>query len=442
MSETRTTTESELEEQSTPIIRCQQCDSELPAGARFCGVCGEPLREKKARESLPWLWPVILVLSAIAACLAVAIIPDTPVELVIIMWFLFVCPGMTFVRFLRLQEPVMEWVLALALSFAIDGLIAGILIYTGVWSSARTLAIVVGVCVAGALGQLIAASDLIPGRLAALFNVRRARRPAIAVLLPVCCALLFVGAIAAAYTWSPVYTALSAKPAVQRKPVAHTGATPAARHTPSAPAPVVDAVIVVDDVNLISTYDPRGDRFAAARLLVSLAPVGSRIGIVRITGSLAPKTILNLQAINSSSARNAIEGKLSDTSFGPVDSSPAAYFTPALQTAATMLGRFPTTDRKYVILITDELAYSGDHNTCLASPDIYHHWFCEVNLLQEQKAPVVLLAFTGPGGSIAVEKQYIEARGGTALPVTDNTKLAQYLTPIYNDLLAGIRPKV
>lgn len=450
MSEIQTTIESEPEKQPSPIARCKQCDSVLPAGARFCGICGKQLEEKKVRQSFPWLWPVIFVLSAGAAYLAMVVIPDTPVALVIIMWFLFVCPGMALVRLLRLNEPVMEWVLALALSFAIDGIIAGILVYAGVWSPTRTLVIVIGVCLAGALSEAVInqAPTMYPAAhpLPAWFNVRRARGRGFAVLLPVCCALLFVGAIAAAYTWSPVYTALSAKQAaqVQRKPITHTSTTPTAQHTPASTAPVVDAVIVIDNVNLISAYDPHSDRFAAAQLFVSLAPLGSHIGIVRITGSSTPKTLLNLQAINSSSERNAVEGKLSDKYFGAVATSPVAYFTPALRTAANMLGRFPASDRKYVILITDELAYSGDSNLCLASPDVYHNWFCEVNLLHEQKVPVVLLAFTsvGLGGSLAPEKQYIEARGGMVLPVTDSAKLKQSLTPVYNDLLKGIRPKV
>lgn len=441
----RTTTESEPEQPVASTIHCPQCGNELPEGARFCGVCGKQLREKKAEQAWLWLWPVIITLSAIAAYLAATFLPGTLETLVIIMWFLFVCPGMALARLLRLQEPVMEWVLALALSFAIDGIIAGILVYTGAWLPMRTLAIISGVCAVGVSGQLIAGLDLLPGRRVALLNVQRMRGWAITALLPVCCVLLFIGAIVAAYTWSPVYTALSAKaPKAQtsRARVAHPSATPTVRRTPSAPASAVDAVIVVDDVNLISTYDPGGDRFAAARLFVSLAPVGSRIGIVRITGSSTPRTILSLQAINSSSERNAVEGKLSAASFGSVDSSPTAYFMPALQTAATMLGGLPATDRKYVILITDELAYSGDQNACPSAPDIDHHWFCEVNLLHQQKVPVVLVAFTNPGGSILLEKQYIEARGGTVLPVTDNTNLIQYLTPIYTDLLTGNLPNV
>lgn len=383
-------------------------------------------------------WPIILALSAIAACLAATFIPGTLEALVIIMWFLFVCPGMAVVRLLHLQEPLMEWVLALALSFAIDGLVAGILVYTGVWSPARTLAIVVGICAVGVLGQLLVAFDLLPGRRAVFLNVQRAPGRAITALLPVCCALLFVGVIVVAYTWSPVYTALSVRTAAQTVR-GTTGATPTPTRTSTAPV-AVDAVIVVDDVNLISTYDPDGNRFAAARLFVSLAPVGSRVGIIRITGSPTPRTILNIQAISGGSARNAIEGKLSAASFGPVDTSPSAYFTPALQAAATMLSRFPASDLKYVFLITDELAYSGDQNACPASPDAFHHWFCEVNSLQGQKAPVVLIAFGSTGGSIAAEKQYIEARGGTTLQVTDSTNLAQYLTPIYRDLLTGVRP--
>ena len=66
------------------------------------------------------LWPIILMLSALAAGLVNVVFTDIAGRPLIVFWFLFICPGMVLVRFLRLKEPVAEWTLAIALSFAID----------------------------------------------------------------------------------------------------------------------------------------------------------------------------------------------------------------------------------------------------------------------------------------------------------------------------------
>ncbi len=62
---------------------------------------------------------------------------------------------MALVRFLHLKEPVVEWTLALALSFAIDGSVAGILLYAGKWSPTGTLMILIGLSIGGALLQFV-----------------------------------------------------------------------------------------------------------------------------------------------------------------------------------------------------------------------------------------------------------------------------------------------
>ncbi len=450
---------------------CPRCHTSLPSCAIFCGFCGTcfkgmndednslvgatPKHEPVEVQAQPAVsnqpasgrfWPVIIILSAVATALATIVIPATVVCLVIVMWFLFVCPGMMLVRFLRLNESVVEWVLALALSFAIDAIVAGILIYMGRWSPTGILAILIGFSVGGEIVQLIS-THLAALPVSRWFTSRLSQKPV--VLLPLLFTVLFIASLAAASTWSPVYTALS-KPTgspsqVQRSAVSHASIRPTTKvYATSAPTtPVVDAVFVVDNVNFISYYDPRGDRFAAAQLFVGLAPPGSRVGIVKITSSTNPKTILNLQDIKSSSDRKLIESRLSSTFFGAVDRNPTAYFIPALQKAGNMLRQALATDRKYVIVITDELALSGDRNDCPASTDAYHNWFCEVNLLEKQGVSVILLGFTKPAGegSLLPTKQYIEAYSGTVLPVTDSTNLAPYLTPVYSDLLRGIRPK-
>lgn len=100
------------------------------------------------------IWPIIIFLSTIAAGLVTFVITDTTVRPFVIMWFLFVCPGMAFVGFLRVEEPIVEWVLALALSFTIDASVAAILLYAGRWSPTAILQIVMGICIVGALLQI------------------------------------------------------------------------------------------------------------------------------------------------------------------------------------------------------------------------------------------------------------------------------------------------
>lgn len=99
----------------------------------------------------PWLWPAIIVLSTAAAALVTFEIAYTPLRPFIVLWFLFVCPGMALVLFFHLEETVVEWVLALALSIAIDAIVAGILLYAGRWSPPVTLGILMGLSLGGVI---------------------------------------------------------------------------------------------------------------------------------------------------------------------------------------------------------------------------------------------------------------------------------------------------
>jgi hypothetical protein len=101
-----------------------------------------------------WLWPAIIILSTVAAALVTFVITDTVVRPFIVLWFLFVCPGMALVRFFRLDDLVVEWILALALSFAVDAIVAGILLYSGRWSPAGTLEILMGIGLGGTVLQI------------------------------------------------------------------------------------------------------------------------------------------------------------------------------------------------------------------------------------------------------------------------------------------------
>ncbi len=100
------------------------------------------------------LRPAVIILSALATGLVNFVIPGAAGRPIIVMWFLFVCPGMVLVRFFRLSEPVAEWTLAIALSLAIDALLAGIQMYAGLWFPAATLEILIGFCLVGAIAQI------------------------------------------------------------------------------------------------------------------------------------------------------------------------------------------------------------------------------------------------------------------------------------------------
>ena len=104
---------------------------------------------------LTWVWSAIIMLSALAAGLVAFVFPGTVVRPALIMWFLFVCPGMTVVRFFRFADIVVDYILAVALSIAIDAFIAGIMLYAGWWSPAYILDILMGFCLVGASVQLV-----------------------------------------------------------------------------------------------------------------------------------------------------------------------------------------------------------------------------------------------------------------------------------------------
>ena len=104
------------------------------------------------------VWQAVIILSALAAGLVYFIFPDLIGRPIVLLWFLCVCPGMMFIHFFQLKEPVSEWTLAIALSLAIDATVAGIQMYTGHWSPPITLGIITGLCIIGVLIQIIQVS--------------------------------------------------------------------------------------------------------------------------------------------------------------------------------------------------------------------------------------------------------------------------------------------
>jgi ABC-type multidrug transport system permease subunit len=96
-------------------------------------------------------WTRVILLSALAAAFLSLVANDMQVRVVVVLWFFLVCPGMMLVRYFRLGDPVLEWVLAIALSFVADAFVAGILLYARRWTPTGAFVILLVLTVAGTL---------------------------------------------------------------------------------------------------------------------------------------------------------------------------------------------------------------------------------------------------------------------------------------------------
>ncbi len=109
-------------------------------------------------RSRAWAWPLTILASAAAVASAMAFLaPGNPVRLIVGFWFLLVCPGMAVIRLFGIEDRVTEWTLAAALSLALDTIVAGAMLYAGMWSPQATLLTLIGVCVVGAFLQIAGA---------------------------------------------------------------------------------------------------------------------------------------------------------------------------------------------------------------------------------------------------------------------------------------------
>src|SRR5574340_773862 len=90
-----------------------------------------------------WVWPSVIAFSAmLAGTLSLA---NSSVWLGPLagLWFLLVCPGMAFVGLLPVKEQRTRWTLAVALSLALDALVASFLMYATLWSPNTALVILI-----------------------------------------------------------------------------------------------------------------------------------------------------------------------------------------------------------------------------------------------------------------------------------------------------------
>jgi hypothetical protein len=110
---------------------------------------------KTMRQSLGW--PIAIVAAGIAVIVIVVAAIASPLRPILVFGFLLICPGMAFVRLLRLKDRFAEFMLAVALSLAMDTLLSEMLVLTGHWSLTGGVIAIVAVAIVGASLQLFAA---------------------------------------------------------------------------------------------------------------------------------------------------------------------------------------------------------------------------------------------------------------------------------------------
>ncbi len=110
-----------------------------------------------------WLWPVIIVVSAAVACLMAFVFVESPLRPSVTLWFLLACPGMAFVRLMRVSPFYVEWALGIALSLALGTLVSALMMYANAWSWELALLLLAVLSVGGAALQISLAAQHRPG---------------------------------------------------------------------------------------------------------------------------------------------------------------------------------------------------------------------------------------------------------------------------------------
>ncbi|NOK63686.1 MAG: hypothetical protein GFH27_549379n29 [Chloroflexi bacterium AL-W] len=100
-----------------------------------------------------FIWPIIILLSAIGAGVVVFQDMSTPIRPILAFWFVLVCPGMALVRLLGLREWVVELMLGIALSISLTTIVAMVTLYIGNWSPPLVLGVLIGISLVGILLQ-------------------------------------------------------------------------------------------------------------------------------------------------------------------------------------------------------------------------------------------------------------------------------------------------
>ncbi len=100
-------------------------------------------------------WPILIFLLAIFTGALTWFNTGEAIRPPLLFLFMLICPGMAFIHLARLEDPLAELVLAIALSIVIDTCLAEFMVLTRLWYPGAGLAVLIGISIFGATLQII-----------------------------------------------------------------------------------------------------------------------------------------------------------------------------------------------------------------------------------------------------------------------------------------------
>lgn len=99
-------------------------------------------------------WSAVVFGSALILDLAILVGVPTPARLPLTLWFLLVCPGMSFAPLLAIRQPRQEVLVAVAASIVLDTLVATALAEIGALSTISSAIVLELICALGVALQV------------------------------------------------------------------------------------------------------------------------------------------------------------------------------------------------------------------------------------------------------------------------------------------------
>lgn len=100
------------------------------------------------------LLPAVLALAALFAGLLVALEAPAPIRLPVVLLFLAMGPGLSIINLFGIDDITQKLTLSLGLSVALDTIVAGLVLYAGLWSPRGIMLVLVLITLTGAVAQL------------------------------------------------------------------------------------------------------------------------------------------------------------------------------------------------------------------------------------------------------------------------------------------------
>lgn len=98
-------------------------------------------------NSVTQKWSLLIMISI--ALVGLTFPSDGVLRVLAMLWFLFVCPGLSFVQLLDLRPAWFVLTISVALSLAVGGLVAGTMAYTQNWNPDLALGVLIVLSILG-----------------------------------------------------------------------------------------------------------------------------------------------------------------------------------------------------------------------------------------------------------------------------------------------------